>query len=114
MHLKVFVKLKKPLKPSRLGKKTQKTQKKPKKPKKNPKNPLGWVFLKKTRVFSNPVYIWSESDGAERRRQEKILGFLQHIPHMGRTVWCYIDCEAQCNFWESCVPFQVGFVGGLY
>ncbi len=48
MHLKVFVKLKKPLKPSRLGKKTQKNPKKTKKPKKKPKktqkNPLGWVF----------------------------------------------------------------------
>ncbi len=54
MHLKVFVKLKKPYKPSRLGKKTQKTPKKPKKPKKtqkNQKNPLGWVFLKKPGFF---------------------------------------------------------------
>ena len=56
MHLKVFVKLKKPLKPSRLGKKTQKNPKKPKKPKKNPKKPTGLVFFKKTRVFSNPAY----------------------------------------------------------
>jgi hypothetical protein len=58
MHLKVFLKLKKTLKPSLLGKKTQKNPKKPKKPEKTQKktkNPLGWVFLKKTRVFSNPV-----------------------------------------------------------
>jgi hypothetical protein len=61
MHLKVFVKLKKTLKnplvwakKPRKPKKTQKTQKKTKKPKKNQKNPLGWVFFKKTRVFSNP------------------------------------------------------------
>ncbi len=40
MHLKVFVKLKKALKPSRLGKKTQ-------------KNPLGWV-LKKNPGFFQP------------------------------------------------------------
>jgi hypothetical protein len=60
MHLKVFLKLKKTLKPSLQGKKPKKTQKKPKNPK-NPKkpkkktkkptglgflkkNPLGWVF----------------------------------------------------------------------
>ncbi len=58
MHLKVFVKLKKTLKPSRLGKKNQKKPKKPKKPKKtqkNPKKPTGLVFFKKTRVFSNPA-----------------------------------------------------------
>ena len=64
MHPKVFVKLKKTLKTLSSGQKnpkkpqkTQKTQKnpkKPKKPKKTQKNPLGWVFLKKTRVFSNP------------------------------------------------------------
>ncbi len=52
MHSKVFVKLKKTLKPSRPGKKPKKKPKKPKKPKKNQKNPLGWVFFKKTRVFS--------------------------------------------------------------
>jgi hypothetical protein len=54
MHLKVFVKLKKP---SRLGKKTQKTQKKPKNPQKNkkPKKNLWAGFFFKTRVFSNPV-----------------------------------------------------------
>jgi hypothetical protein len=38
---------------------TEKNPKNPlvrvKKPKKTQKNPLGWVFLKKTRVFSNPV-----------------------------------------------------------
>ncbi len=62
MHPKVFVKLKKTLKTLSPGKKTQKkpkktqkTQKNPKKPKKTQKNPLGWVFLKKTRVFSNPA-----------------------------------------------------------
>jgi hypothetical protein len=57
MHSKVFVKLKKTLKPSRPGKKTQKNPKKPKKPKKtqkNPKKPTGLGFFKKTRVFSNP------------------------------------------------------------
>jgi hypothetical protein len=37
MHLKVFLKLKKTLKPSLLGKKKQKNPKKPKKPKKNKK-----------------------------------------------------------------------------
>ncbi len=58
MHLKVFVKLKKTLKPYRLGKKTQKTQKnpkKPKKPKKNPKKPkkTHWAgfFLKNPGFF---------------------------------------------------------------
>jgi hypothetical protein len=60
MHPKVFVKLKKPLKPSLLGKKTQKTPKKPKKTKKqqknNKKNPPGWFKKKKTRVFSNPAH----------------------------------------------------------
>jgi hypothetical protein len=34
------------------AKKPKKTKKKT--PKKLPKNPLGWVFLKKTRVFSIP------------------------------------------------------------
>jgi hypothetical protein len=59
MHLEVFVKLKKTLKPSRLSKKTQKNPKKPKKPKKtqkNPKKPTVLGFFKKTRVFSNPVF----------------------------------------------------------
>ncbi len=55
MHLKVFVKLKKPLKTLSSGQKTQKKTKKPKKKQETQKNPLGWVFLKKTRVFSNPV-----------------------------------------------------------
>ncbi len=58
MHLKVFVKLKKPWKPSRLGKKTPKKPKKPKIPKKtqqNPKKTTPLGFLKKTRVFSIPV-----------------------------------------------------------
>jgi hypothetical protein len=41
MHIKVFVKLKKTLK-------TLSSRQK------NPKNPVGWVFFKKTRVFSNP------------------------------------------------------------
>jgi hypothetical protein len=54
MHLKVFVKLKKTLKTLSSGQKTPKNPKKPKKPKKNQKNPLGWVFFKKTWVFSNP------------------------------------------------------------
>jgi hypothetical protein len=58
MHLKVFVKLKKTLKTLCLGKKNpknpKKTQKTQKKNKKTQKNPLGWVFLKKHRVFSNP------------------------------------------------------------
>ncbi len=55
MHLKVFVKLKKPLKTLSSGQKT------PKKKQKNPKNPkkpkkTHWAgFKKKTRVFSNPV-----------------------------------------------------------
>jgi hypothetical protein len=64
MHLKVFVKLKKPLKTLSSGqKKPKKPPKNPKKPKKTKKkkkktrkNPLGWFFLK-TRVFSNPVPI---------------------------------------------------------
>ena len=57
MHSKVFVQLKKNLKPSRPGKKTQKNPKKPKKTQKtqkNPKKPTGLGFFKKTRVFSNP------------------------------------------------------------
>ncbi len=41
MHIKVFLKLKKTLKPSLLGKKP-------------PKQPTGLGFFKKTRVFSNP------------------------------------------------------------
>jgi hypothetical protein len=56
MHLKVFVKLKKTLKPSRLGKKTQKNPKNPKKPKKTQKNPLGWVFLKKPGFFPTLLF----------------------------------------------------------
>jgi hypothetical protein len=60
MHSKVFVKLKKTLKPSRLGKKTQKKPKKPKKPKKTQKNPLGWVFLKKPGFFPTLVPTPSE------------------------------------------------------
>ena len=54
MHLKVFMKLKKTLKTLSSG---QKNPKKPKKPKKTQKNPLGWVFFKKTRVFSNPAHM---------------------------------------------------------
>jgi hypothetical protein len=56
MHLKVSVKLKKTLKPSRLGKKNlkknQKTPKNPKRTKKTQKNPLGWgFFILKTGFF---------------------------------------------------------------
>ena len=51
MHLKVFLKLKKTLKPSLLGKKTQKTPKNPKKTQKTQKNPLGWFFF-----FLNPGF----------------------------------------------------------
>jgi hypothetical protein len=54
MHLKVFVKLKKPLKTLSSGQKNPKNPKKTKKPKKTQKKPLGWVFFKKTRVFYNP------------------------------------------------------------
>jgi hypothetical protein len=57
MHSKVFVKLKKTLKPSVRAKKPKKTQKNPKNPKKtkkNPKKPTGLGFFKKNRVFSNP------------------------------------------------------------
>jgi hypothetical protein len=55
MHLKVFVKLKKnPKNPLVWAKKPKKTQKTQKNPKKTKKKPLGWVFFKKTRVFSNP------------------------------------------------------------
>jgi hypothetical protein len=52
MHSKVFVKLKKTLKPSRPGKKTQKNPKKPKKPKKT-----HWAgfFKKKTGFFPTLV-----------------------------------------------------------
>ena len=58
MHLKVFVKLKKTLKTLSSGQKNpKKPKKKPKNPQKNQKNPLGWVFKKKTRVFSNPVSV---------------------------------------------------------
>ena len=53
MHLKVFVKLKKTLKPSRLGKKTQKTQKNPKKPKKT-----HWAgFFLKNPGFFQPWHV---------------------------------------------------------
>jgi hypothetical protein len=51
MHLKVFLKLKKTLKPSLLGKKTQKNPKKTQKPKKT--HWAGFLY-KKTRVFPNP------------------------------------------------------------
>jgi hypothetical protein len=58
MHLKVFVKLKKPLKTLSSGqknpKKTKKTQK-PEKNQKNPKKPTGLGFFLKNRVFSNPA-----------------------------------------------------------
>jgi hypothetical protein len=62
MRLKVFLKLKKTLKPSLPGKKNQKKPKKnpknPKKPKKNQKNPLGWFFFKPrffpTLIFTHP------------------------------------------------------------
>jgi hypothetical protein len=52
MHLKVFLKLKKPY---LLGKyiKNRKNPKNTKNPK-NPKKPLGWVFQKKPGFFSNP------------------------------------------------------------
>jgi hypothetical protein len=59
MHLKVFLKLKKILKPSLQGKKTQKTQKTQKNPK-NPKKPkkpkkTHWAgFFKKKPGFFQP------------------------------------------------------------
>jgi hypothetical protein len=52
MHLKVFLKLKRILKPSLLGKKNKKTQKIQKKQKKK-KKPQGWV-LKKNPGFFQP------------------------------------------------------------
>jgi hypothetical protein len=64
MHLKIFVKLKKTLKTLSSGQKNPKKKqknpknpknpKKPKKTQKKTKTPTGLVFLKKTRVFSNP------------------------------------------------------------
>ncbi len=65
MHPKVFVKLKKPSKPSLLGKKPQKKTKKPKKPQKT-----HWAgfFKNKTRVFSNPAY---NRDDQARNEQGK-------------------------------------------
>jgi hypothetical protein len=62
MHLKVFLKLKKTLKPSLLGKKKQQKTKKTKKPKKKPKKnkKTHWaVFFLKTRIFSNPAPRWA-------------------------------------------------------
>jgi hypothetical protein len=53
MHLKVFLKLKKPQNPlfwAKNPKKTKKT-KNPKKTKKTQKNPLGWVFFKNPGFF---------------------------------------------------------------
>jgi hypothetical protein len=58
MRLKVFLKLKKTLKPSFPGKKTQKTPKKPKKTQKKPKKTHWAGFFLKTRVFSNPDPEW--------------------------------------------------------
>jgi hypothetical protein len=73
MHPKVFVKLKKTLKPSRPGKKTPKNPKKPKKTQKNPKktqkNPLGWVFKKKTGFF--PTLAWLDPDPVLDRHQNR-------------------------------------------
>ncbi len=76
MHLKVFVKLKKTLKTSRLGKKTQKKPKKTKKPKKiqkNPKKPTGLGFFKKPRVFSNPVFSGSRIPDFGSRKPKPIF-----------------------------------------
>jgi hypothetical protein len=56
MRLKVFLKLKKTLKPSFLGKKTQKTPKNPKNPK-NLKKPTGLGFLKKKTGFFHPCMV---------------------------------------------------------
>jgi hypothetical protein len=60
MHPKVLVKLKKSLKTLSSG---QKNPKKPKKNQKTPpkkKKPTGLGFFKKTRVFSNPGFFFSE------------------------------------------------------
>jgi hypothetical protein len=54
MHSKVFVKLKKTLKPSRPGKKTQKKPQKTQKTPKKPKKPTGLGFLKKNPGFFQP------------------------------------------------------------
>jgi hypothetical protein len=51
MHLKVFLKLNKTLKPSLLGKKKQKKTKKKKQKKNHKKNTLGWFFFLKTGFF---------------------------------------------------------------
>jgi hypothetical protein len=56
MHLKVFLKLKKTLKPSLLGKKTQKKQK----TQKSPKKPTGLVF------FKNPGFFPTLTDLVEK------------------------------------------------
>jgi hypothetical protein len=58
MHSKVFVKLKKTLKPSCPGKKPKKTQKKPKNPKKTKKTHWAGFFLKKPGFF--PTLLKSE------------------------------------------------------
>jgi hypothetical protein len=60
MHLKVFLKLKKPNKLSLLGKNIKKNQK-PKKNQKTPKNPQGW-FKKNPGFFQSCIY-WTESTG---------------------------------------------------
>jgi hypothetical protein len=54
MHSKVFMKLKKTLKPSRPGKKTQKNPKKNQKTQKNPKKPTGLGFFFKNPGFFQP------------------------------------------------------------
>jgi hypothetical protein len=76
MHLKVFLKLKKTLKPSLLGKKTP--QKKQKKTKPPPIKKTGLGLFKKTWVFSNPG--WNKLDSGIRDGKNSDQGSGINIP----------------------------------
>jgi hypothetical protein len=80
MHLKVFVKLNKnPKNPLVWAKKPQ-------------KNPLGWFFLKKTRVFSNPDRCTRRAEpnatGSEAKTTYQLFAWVaRQQRHMAPCTW---------------------------
>ena len=68
MHLKVFVKLEKPLKTLPSGQKTPKKPKKTQKTQKNPKKPTGLGFFKKPRFFPTLDAAGAHRGGSQRGR----------------------------------------------
>ena len=83
--------MKNPIKPN-------KTQNNPIKPNKTQKSPVGWVFLIKPRVFSNPDFITCPEDNYHHCWHSSSM-YLFSIPKVGnyyaKKVTKYVDYQAR-------------------